>query len=87
MLFVDAYLMTGRLSHANQLMGYHVQYLYWFLQLEGHILRADGPLTHDLRYYIGIMVSYGIKRLCPLVCNLHRSYKGPSEECSKSRFH
>ncbi|XP_057306159.1 sestrin-1-like [Hydractinia symbiolongicarpus] len=53
--FVDAFLFNGRTSHIHQLLGYHIQYLSCFLQFESLLMRCNGSLRIDWRYYIGIM--------------------------------
>lgn len=40
-----------------QVMGYHPQYLDAFQKTQQFLLRGDGPLPHEYRHYIAIMVS------------------------------
>ncbi|XP_065650083.1 sestrin-1 isoform X2 [Hydra vulgaris] len=54
-LFIDAYIVTGRISHVKQLLAYHTDYLTCFFQFETHLMNYDGPLPLDWRYFIGIM--------------------------------
>ena len=56
-LFVDAFLINGRVSHINQLLAYHPRYLSCFLKSESHLMTSNGALPRDWRYYIGIMAA------------------------------
>jgi len=53
----EAFLSSGRIDHAIQLMAYHEDYLEVFLRTHHFLLRGDGPLPFTYRHYIAIMVS------------------------------
>jgi len=56
-LFVEAFIMNGRVSHVHQVLAYHVRYLSCFLKSESHLMTSNGALPLDWRYYIGIMAA------------------------------
>ena len=56
-LLSEAFLSSGRIDHAIQLMAYHSDYLEVFLKTHHFLLRGDGPLPYNYRHYIAIMVS------------------------------
>jgi len=56
-LLSEAFLSSGRIDHALQLMAYHPDYLDSFLKTHNFLLRGDGPLPFDHRHYIAIMAA------------------------------
>lgn len=45
------------LDHVSQVIGYHPRYQEEFLKTQNFIMRGDGPLPYDYRYYLAIIVS------------------------------
>lgn len=45
------------LDHVSQVIGYHPRYLEHFLRTQSFIMRGDGPLPYDYRYYLAIIAA------------------------------
>lgn len=45
------------LDQVTQVIGYHPQFHDHFLRTQNFIMKGDGPLPNDYRYYLAIIVS------------------------------
>ncbi|XP_037912165.1 sestrin homolog isoform X1 [Hermetia illucens] len=45
------------LDHVSQVIGYHPRYQEEFLKTQNFIMRGDGPLPYDYRYYLAIIAA------------------------------
>jgi len=45
------------LDQVTQVIGYHPQFHDHFLATQNFIMKGDGPLPNDYRYYLAIIVS------------------------------
>ena len=59
-IFVDTYLITGRVSHLNRVLCLHPSFFEKYFATLNFIMRAEGPLPVPWRWYIAILVSEGI---------------------------
>jgi sestrin len=56
-LFEDIFLATGRVSHVDQLMGWHPSFASLFAQSMQFIMDDNGPLPQPWRHFIAIMAA------------------------------
>uniref|UniRef100_A0A1B0C756 Uncharacterized protein n=1 Tax=Glossina palpalis gambiensis TaxID=67801 RepID=A0A1B0C756_9MUSC len=45
------------LDQVTKVIGYHPRFLDHFLRTQNFIMKGDGPLPYDYRYYLAIIVS------------------------------
>lgn len=48
------------LDQVTKVIGYHPRFLDHFLRTQNFIMKGDGPLPYDYRYYLAIIVSIKI---------------------------
>lgn len=58
-VLTESFLSTGRVDHITMVMAMHPAYLSCFLRTQHALLEMDGPLPHDWRHYIAVMVREG----------------------------
>jgi len=56
-LFVDIFLLTGRVNHLNRMMVLHTSYFEKYYEAFNFIMREPGPLPLDWRNYIAILAA------------------------------
>lgn len=58
------------LDQVTQVIGYHPQFHDHFLRTQNFIMKGDGPLPNDYRYYLAIIVSWASIRKISIYCKI-----------------
>ncbi|XP_055837060.1 sestrin homolog isoform X2 [Episyrphus balteatus] len=58
-----------KLDHVSLVIGYHPRYLEHFLRTQDFIMRGDGPLPYDYRYYLAIIAA--ARHQCPYLVKMY----------------
>jgi len=73
------------LDQVTQVIGYHPQFHDHFLRTQNFIMKGDGPLPNDYRYYLATKSGPKIRNLC-LKGSLQTAQKPSHAHHAHSRF-